>query len=170
MVFYSFPQIILARDVRGQLTSMQRRVCVCVGRQPTLYSSLKSLPSSADRSRYSSSRWSTGRGRYVLAAEADLGRSTAVCCSVGTCGFIISAAHLMKEWPIDLLYQVNVSQLSLVFCFSRREMGHSSSLWFHSQNQQTVHSWRTDIDCGLHTWQQVSVYSVITEHLQALEN
>lgn len=45
----------------------------------TLNSSLKSLPSSAERIRYSSSRESRGMGKYLLDGEGDLGRRTTVC-------------------------------------------------------------------------------------------
>lgn len=45
----------------------------------TLNSSLKSLPSSAERIRYSSSRESRGIGKYLLDGEGDLGRRTTVC-------------------------------------------------------------------------------------------
>lgn len=48
----------------------------------TLYSSRKSFPSSAERIRYSSSKLSTGMGKYVLDVEGDLGSKTTVCCSV----------------------------------------------------------------------------------------
>lgn len=45
----------------------------------TLNSSLKSLPSSAERIRYSSSREPRGMGKYLLDGEGDLGRRTTVC-------------------------------------------------------------------------------------------
>ena len=45
----------------------------------TLNSSLKSLPSSAERIRYSSSSESRGMGKYLLDGEGDLGRRTTVC-------------------------------------------------------------------------------------------
>lgn len=45
----------------------------------TLNSSLKSLPSSAERIRYSSSRESSGMGKYLLDGEGDLGSRTTVC-------------------------------------------------------------------------------------------
>lgn len=45
----------------------------------TLNSSLKSLPSSAERIRYSSSSESRGIGKYLLDGEGDLGRRTTVC-------------------------------------------------------------------------------------------
>lgn len=48
----------------------------------TLNSSLKSLPSSAERIRYSSSRESKGIGKYLLDGEGDLGRRTTVCSPV----------------------------------------------------------------------------------------
>ena len=48
----------------------------------TLNSSLKSLPSSAERIRYSSSSESRGMGKYLLDGEGDLGRRTTVCSPV----------------------------------------------------------------------------------------
>lgn len=48
----------------------------------TLNSSLKSLPSSAERIRYSSSNESKGIGKYLLDGEGDLGRRTTVCSPV----------------------------------------------------------------------------------------
>lgn len=48
----------------------------------TLNSSLKSLPSSAERIRYSSSSESRGIGKYLLDGEGDLGRRTTVCSPV----------------------------------------------------------------------------------------
>lgn len=48
----------------------------------TLNSSLKSLPSSAERIRYSSSRESSGMGKYLLDGEGDLGSRTTVCSPV----------------------------------------------------------------------------------------
>lgn len=49
---------------------------------PTLNSSLKSFPSSAERIRYSSSSESRGMGKYLLDGEGDLGRRTTVCSPV----------------------------------------------------------------------------------------
>lgn len=54
----------------------------------TLYSSRKSFPSSAERIRYSSSRLSTGMGKYVLEVDGDRGSKTTVCCSVEECNNI----------------------------------------------------------------------------------
>lgn len=51
-------------------------------RKRTLNSSLKSLPSSAERIRYSSSSESRGMGKYLLDGEGDLGRRTTVCSPV----------------------------------------------------------------------------------------
>jgi len=48
----------------------------------TLNSSLKSLPSSAERILYSSSSESRGMGKYLLDGEGDLGRRTTVCSPV----------------------------------------------------------------------------------------
>lgn len=97
----------------GDPATHQMHYCDCLKRTKllyeklgslTLYSSLNSLPSSAERSLYSSSRWSTGMGKYVLEAEEDLGRRTTVCCSAGS-----------KQW----LYYPSYSHFflfGLLFC------------------------------------------------------
>lgn len=61
----------------GQTSSSTPTILV-----PTLNSSLKSLPSSAERIRYSSSSESRGIGKYLLEGEGDLGRRTTVCSPV----------------------------------------------------------------------------------------
>lgn len=91
----------------------------------TLYSSLKSLPSSAERSLYSSSRWSTRMGKKVLDADGDLGRRTTVCCSVRenrVYHLCWTGRGLLWLWIISMCWrklqlQIKLLQISSV-CYS----------------------------------------------------
>lgn len=70
---------------------------------PTLNSSLKSLQSSAERIRYSSSSESRGIGKYLLEGEGDLGRRTTVCSPVFKGIYGGQAANVSQQRTLQAL-------------------------------------------------------------------
>lgn len=78
-------------------------LCTPYKLMPTLNSSLKSLPSSAERIRYSSSSESRGIGKYLLDGEGDLGRRTTVCSPVFRGIYVGQTANTSQKRTLEAL-------------------------------------------------------------------